>query len=131
MRNFMGGVLAVLLFTACGGGPGGSGTPLISIPTGAADAMTQLCSATGDASLSALATSLDSFDPATMDSSMFQVAAGAVAANLAQINVSGDDQVLRDAALVAIQTIQGTTVDKTTATQAATALRSLESAVCS
>jgi len=131
MHKLMCGVFAVLMLAACGGtGPGGSGTPVITLPTAAADAMTQLCGATGDASLSGLASKLDAFDPTTMDTSEFQVQAGAVASNLAQLNLSGDQATLRDAAVSAIQSVQGTTVDKATVTQAAVALRSLETAVC-
>jgi hypothetical protein len=130
MSKILCGVMAALLFTAaCGTTPGASGVP--TVPASVADAAkTQLCSATGDASLSGLATKLDGFDPATMDASEFQVAAGAVATVLAQLQVSGDQVVLRDAALTAVQSLQGGTVDKNTATQAAVAIRALQTAIC-
>lgn len=130
MSKLLCGVFAALLFTAaCSTTPSSSG--VTTVPASVADAAkTQLCSATGDASLAGLATKLDGFDPATMDASEFQVAAGAVASVLAQLQVSGDQAVLRDAAVTAVQSLQGGTVDKNTATQAAVAIRALAGAIC-
>lgn len=130
MNKLMGGVLAALLFVACSGVPGSS-LPSFTIPPGAADAAKALlCSATGDASLAGLATKLEGFDPATMDTTEFQVAAGAVAAAIGQLQVSGDQSILRDAAVTAVQSVQGSNVDKNTATQAAVAVRALAAAIC-
>jgi hypothetical protein len=130
MSKLLCGIFAAFLFAAaCSTTPSASGVP--TVPASVADAAkTQLCSATGDASLSELATKLDGFDPATMDASEFQVAAGAVASVLAQLQVSGDQAVLRDAAVTAVQSLQGGTVDKNTATQAAVAIRALAGAIC-
>jgi hypothetical protein len=85
----------------------------------AADAKAELCGTHGDASLSTLAKALDSFDPSHMDAS-----------NLDQLQVSGDQAILRDAAVTAVQSVQGSQVDKASASQAASAIRALETAVC-
>lgn len=133
MSKLLCGVFAAVLFTAaCTGTPGtGSGSPGLTIPPSAAGAaQAQLCSATGDASLTGLATKLEGFDPATMDTTEFQVAAGVVATTLAALQVSAEQVVLRDAAVTAVQSVQGSTVDKATATQAATAIRALDTAIC-
>ena len=128
MNKLVCGVFAAMLIAGCSGVPG-TGSPTPTLP-GANDALTQLCSATGDASLTGLANRLDEFDPATMDPATFQVAAGAVAATLTTLQVSGEQIILRDAAVTAVQSVQGANVDKSTTTQAAVALRTLETAIC-
>ncbi len=130
MSKLLCGVIAALLFTAaCSTTPGASGVPTVPASVAGA-AKDQLCSATGDASLTGLATKLDAFDPSTMDAADFQVATGAVAGALAQLQVTGDQVILRDAAVTAVQSVQGSSVDKNSATQAAVAIRALASAIC-
>ncbi len=130
MSKLLCGVLAALLFAAaCGTTPGASGVP--TVPASVADAAkTQLCSTSGDASLTGLATKLEAFDPSTMDTTEFAVAAGAVASALSQLQVSAEQSPLRDAAATAVQSVQGSSVDKNSATQAAVALRVLATAIC-
>ena len=129
MNKLIGGVLAALLLMACGTTPIGS--PGATVPASAVDAARNLlCADSGDASLTGLATRLDQFDPATVDVAQFQVAAGTVATTLAQLNVTGEQVVLRDAAVTAVQSVQGADVDAETAAQAATAIRTLDTAIC-
>jgi hypothetical protein len=130
MHKLVSGVFAVLFLAACSGTPG-SGTPAITVPPSAANAaLTQLCSGTGDASLAGLGARLEAFDPATVDATQLQVAAGAVSATLAQLQLTADQTILRDAAVAAIQSVQGAQVDRATALQAAGAIRALETAIC-
>jgi len=126
-------LMAGALVVACGGaGPGGSpGIP--TVPAGGGAAQAELCSPSGDASLTGLADQLDGVDAGT-DTAQLQIALGRVTANLSAVNVSGDLTTARDAALSALQQVQGALADPTTlpevASSAVGALRQLESALC-
>lgn len=130
MSKLLCGVLAALLFTACVRHHARRVGSTYSSGKRRRRGEDPVAQHDGRCQLTGLATTLDAFDPLTMNAAEFQVAAGAVAAALAQLQATGDQAILRDAAITAIQSVQGGTVDKNTATQAAVAIRALASAIC-
>jgi hypothetical protein len=142
MNRLIGGIAVALLFVACAAGTGGTATGGLPtnnpIDTGAlgsaaGDAKAALCDPTSQSSLDGLATQLSNISP-NADTSTLQSAIGDAQSNLDQLQVSADQQTLKEAALSALQAVQSGLSNPTTlaetASSASTALTSLDAAVC-
>ena len=131
MKTLLTGVCAGLFVLACAGVPGQS--PLVSPADVGQAARDQLCDAGNDASLSALADELYEFDPNT-DATALQTQLDSVQANIQQLELSPEQQPLRDAALTGVGQLESALADPQTAgdvaNTAADALVALDGAVC-
>jgi hypothetical protein len=142
VKRVFAGLLAVaLLGAACSNPPGpsgsaapgnasGSSAPSVDIAKAAHD---QLCNAQGGGSLVMVASQLDKLD-ANTDMSQLQATLGTLRLNIQQLQADPAAQSTRDAAGTALQRLQTSLNDPSTrqeaATAAATALRALQTAVC-
>jgi hypothetical protein len=130
-------ILATAVFAlACGGGapatsPGGGGATG-SPPIGDA-ALEELCG-TGDASLTSIAGELDALDAQDTDTSALEASIGELMTNLEGLDAATGSTAARDAAVVALTQVQNTISDpaqrEQLASQAAEALRTLETEIC-
>jgi hypothetical protein len=142
MNRLIGGMLAAaLLAAACSAAPGGTTLPggaTNPIDTGAlgsaaTDAKAALCDVNSNTSLKSLATQVATVDP-NSDTTTLQTNLGTAATNLQQLQVTGEQSTLKDAAVTAIQQIQSALSNPTTlsetAMQAVTALDALNTSLC-
>lgn len=135
MYRLFGAILAAAVFVAaCGGGaPGASPGRGGTTGSPAVDAALDTLCGTGDASLTSLATELDALD-ATTDTTQVSAAIGETMTALEDANVDASATTARDAAVTALQQLQGALSDPATreavATQAAEALRTLDTQIC-
>lgn len=127
-------LLASLFIAGLAVGCTGAG-PVVSpgVPAEGDAARSALCSSSGDASLTGLADRLDLVDP-NVDTAQLQLALGSVSANLGQLNVVADQATARDAAVTAVQQVQGALANPSTlpevAASAASAMRQLDTSIC-
>ena len=142
MNRLIGGIFAAaLLAAACSAGPGtsilpgGTTNPIDTAALGSAagNAKAALCDANSNTSLKSLATQVATVDP-NADTTTLQTNLGTAATNLQQLQVTGEQSTLKDAAVTAIQQIQTALSNPTTlsetATQAVTALDALNTSLC-
>jgi hypothetical protein len=129
---------AAFVLAACSGTPGTGGSPRTgggSPGTGGAagDAALDALCGTGDASLSSIATQLDALED-DADTTQLNASLGEAISNLEDAEVDANASAAKDAATVALTQLQGALSDPATreqlATQAAQALRTLDTQVC-
>jgi hypothetical protein len=135
VNRFLAGIFAAsLVVAACGGAapgtsPGAGGTP----GAGGGDAaLAELCG-TGDGSLSSITTELEQMDENT-DATQLSTQMGTAMSNLENADVDEGATAARDAALTALQQLQAVINDPAArqqlSTQAAQAMRTLDSQIC-
>ena len=142
MNRVFAAVLATtLLVVGCAGtassSPGTSplNSPLAASPSVdlAKAAHDQLCNPQGGGSLSKIASQLDKLDPKA-DTSQLQASLGTLLLNLQQLQVDAASKPARDAAGTAVLQLQSSLNDASkreqAATNAASSLRAVETAVC-
>ena len=132
-------IAAVFVLAACTGTPGTGGSPGTggggSPGTGGAagDAALDALCGTGDASLSSIATQLDALED-NADTTQLTASIGEAISNLEDAEVDANASAAKDAATVALTQLQNTISDPAAreqfATQAAQALRTLDTQVC-